>query len=154
MSTGAEPFVPDGFSPPHGLDAPAFRLRPLGPEHNTSDHAAWSGSMEHIRSTPGFEGRSWPHEMSLADNLGDLVQHAADFAARTGFTYTVLAPDADVVIGCVYVYPIRDRPGVTSVRSWVTASHAHLDRSVHDAVRAWLARDWPFATIEYAPREG
>lgn len=60
----------------------------------------------------------------------------------------------DVVIGCVYLYPKRDRPGVTSVRSWVTASRAHLDRSLYDAVRAWLARDRPFATIEHAPRQG
>jgi hypothetical protein len=29
--------------------------------------------------------------MALEDNLGDLRRHAGDFAARSGFTYTVLA---------------------------------------------------------------
>jgi hypothetical protein len=90
--------------------------------------------------------------MSLRDNLGDLEGHAADFAARTGFTYTVLEPEGDDVLGCVYIYPDGDRPGVTSVRSWVRASPSHLDRPLHDAVASWLQRAWPFEHIEYAPR--
>ena len=102
------PFVPPGLVPPAGLDHPAFRLRPLGPEHNASDDAAWTSSMEHIRATPGFPDGSWPHPMTLEENRRDLERHAADFAARTGFTYTVLAPDdADppTVIGCLYIDP-------------------------------------------------
>jgi hypothetical protein len=39
-----------------------------------------------------------------------------------------------------------------SVESWVRADHAALDRAVHDAVIAWLERDWPFDSIEYTPR--
>ena len=98
-------FVPASFDPPVGLDHVAFRLRPLGPEHNLSDYAAWSSSIDHIRSTPGFAGQGWPHPMTLEENLDDLVRHAGDFAARTGFTYTVLAPDEEhaTVIGCVYI---------------------------------------------------
>ena len=85
------PFVPTDFVVPRELVEPGFRLAPLGPEHNAADHAAWSGSMEHIRATPGFAGRPWPHVMSASQNLADLEQHAADFAARTGFTDTVPA---------------------------------------------------------------
>ena len=100
-------FVPASFDPPVGLDHAAFRLRPLGPEHNVSDHAAWSSSIDHIRSTPGFADQGWPHPITLKENLGDLIRHAGDFAARTSFTYTVLAPDEEhaTVIGCVYMYP-------------------------------------------------
>jgi hypothetical protein len=29
---------------------------------------------------------------------------------------------------------------------------APLDPVLHDAVLAWLERDWPFDSIEYAPR--
>ncbi len=48
--------------------------------------------------------------MSLEENLVDLERHARDFVDRTGFTYTVLDPDDDV-IGCVYLYPAaRRRP--------------------------------------------
>ena len=89
-----ELFVPDGFTVPDGLTTREFRLVPLGPQHNESDYAAWTASVDHIRATPGFDGRSWPHEMSLDDNLRDLEQHARDFAGRRGFTYTVLSADA------------------------------------------------------------
>jgi hypothetical protein len=151
-----KPFVPADFVVPPGLDGPGFRLVPLGPEHNAADHAAWSGSMEHIRATPGFAGRPWPHRMSAEHNLADLEQHAVDFAARTGFTYTVLPPersDAQVVLGCVYIYPPdAGESGEASVRSWVRADHPELDRVLYRAVRNWLADSWPFNSVDYAPR--
>jgi len=151
------PFVPADFVVPLELDGPGFRLVPLEPEHNSADLAAWSSSMEHIRATPGFSGRPWPHDMPASQNLADLEQHASDFAARTGFTYTVLPPDRPdgrEVIGCVYVYPPEPGdPGDAAVRSWVRADHAELDAVLYAAVRDWLARDWPFHVVEYAPRD-
>jgi hypothetical protein len=153
-----ELFVPEGFAVPDGLTAEEFRLVPLGPQHNESDYAAWTTSIDHIQATPGFAGHSWPHEMSLADNLRDLEQHAQDFAARRGFTYTVLSTSPGDVIGCVYIYPSAGRAtGSTGrrhavIRSWVRADHPALDPVLHDAVLAWLERDWPFDSIEYAPR--
>jgi hypothetical protein len=152
-----ELFVPEDFTIPDGLTAGEFRLAPLGPQYNESDYAAWTASIDHIRATPGFGGRSWPHEMSLEDNLRDLEQHAADFAGCRGFTYTVLG-DAGHVIGCVYIYPPggQEPDGAggrrAAVRSWVRADRAALDPVLHDTVLAWLERDWPFDSIEYAPR--
>jgi hypothetical protein len=107
----SDDFVPAGFVPPTSLVTDEFRLGPLGPQHNESDHAAWMSSIEHIRSTPGYlDGRRPPGDgMTLEANLADLRRHAADFAGRTGFTFTVLDPDEDDVIGCVYLYPSRRR---------------------------------------------
>jgi hypothetical protein len=149
-------FVPADFVVPRELVGRGFRLIPLGPEHNAADYAAWTGSMGHIRVTPGFEDRPWPHEMPVEQNLADLEQHAVDFADRNGFTYTVLPPgglDTADVLGCVYIYPPGPgEPGDASIRSWVRADHAALDPVLYAAVRDWLARDWPFRAIEYAPR--
>ena len=51
-------FVPADFDPPTSLRTDRFRLEPLGPQHNESDLAAWTSSIEHIRSTPGYpDGR-------------------------------------------------------------------------------------------------
>jgi hypothetical protein len=154
-----ELFVPEDFAVPDGLVAGEFRLTPLGPEHNEADYAAWTASIDHIRATPGFQESSWPHEMSLADNLRDLERHARDFAERRGFTYTVLSTDTGDVIGCVYIYPPRDHGQGggeerrrATLRSWVRADRAPLDPAVHDAILAWLEHDWPFDTIDYAPR--
>jgi len=145
-------FVPDDFVVPRELAGGGFRLEPLGPQHNEGDYVAWTSSIEHIRSTPGFAGRSWPREMTLAENQGDLERHAEDFAARSGFTYTVLANDGGEIVGCVYIYPLADGGDGADVRSWVRADRADLDVPLHHAVAAWLREAWPFATIAYAPR--
>ncbi len=87
-------FVAEAFEPPRGLATDLFTLEPLGPEHNERDHAAWSSSIEHILASPGYgPDSSWPHEMSLDENLADLDRHARDFAERSGFTYSVLDPE-------------------------------------------------------------
>ncbi|MER8093886.1 hypothetical protein [Streptomyces goshikiensis] len=53
-------FVPDAFEVPRGLAGEGFRLEPLGPGHNERDLAAWTGSIAHVRATPGFEGQGRP----------------------------------------------------------------------------------------------
>jgi hypothetical protein len=141
-------FVPAGFAVPEGLSTPLFRLEPLGPEHNDRDYAAWSSSIAHIHASPGFEGRRWPHAMTLEENLRDLEGHARDFVDRTGFTYTVL--ERDEVIGCVYIYPDREGDADARVRSWVRADRAGLDLPLRRAVADWLDTTWPFARVEYA----
>jgi hypothetical protein len=150
----ARPFVPDEFAVPRALVEARFRLEPLGPQHNAADHAAWTSSIEHIRATPGWEGSDWPppEGMSAQENLRDLERHAADFAARRGFTYTVLAPDGDV-IGCVYIYPAKDGARDARVRSWVSAAAAELDAPLYAAVSRWLVERWPFERPEYAERD-
>ncbi|MEU0816091.1 GNAT family N-acetyltransferase [Streptomyces mirabilis] len=148
------PLVPDDFAVPTELITPHFRLEPLGPQHNASDHTAWSSSVEHIRATPGFEDGAWPPTdgMLLEANLADLRRHADDFARRRGFTYTVLDTVSGEVIGCVYIYPSRDHAHDTDVNSWVRADRAHLDAPLHEAVTAWLTADWPLDTFTYRPR--
>jgi hypothetical protein len=144
--------VPDDFDVPQQLIHASFRLEPLGVEHNERDYAAWTGSMDHIQSTPGFVGEKWPHAMSLAENHGDLAKHADDFAQRRGFTYTVLHASDDV-IGCVYIYPGRTEQFDARVTSWVRVEQAALDRELYHAVTQWLAKRWPFARVDYAARD-
>jgi hypothetical protein len=60
----------------------------------------------------------------------------------------------------VYIYPPRGEsqggasPGEqpAAVSSWVHADQAVLDPVLYRTVREWLERDWPFHSIEYAPR--
>ena len=150
----SERFVPEDFAVPEGLSTPAFDLIPLGPEHNVADHGAWSTSIEHIRATPGLQEWDWPptEGMTLDENLADLERHARDFAERAGFTYTVMTPGTEDVLGCVYIYPAPDEDHDADVRSWVRASVPELDRELHATVSAWLADAWPFASVRYADR--
>jgi hypothetical protein len=147
-------FVPADFDPPRELVLPAMHLVPLGVEHNESDHAAWTSSIAHIRATPGFESAEWPpiEGMSLDANGGDLKEHARDFVERTGFTFTVLRPGTNEVIGCVYIYPAKNDEHDAQVRSWVRADVAELDARLHASVSTWLADRWPFDRVLYADR--
>jgi hypothetical protein len=147
--TGA--FVPPDFDVPTAFAGPGFHLEPLGPEHNDRDYEAWMSSIDHIKATPGFAGWDWPEPMSLEDNLGDLESHAEDFVERRGFTYSIL--DGPEVIGCVYIYPSREPGYEASVRSWVTAGRAKMDRIVWETLADWLETDWPFSSILYASRQ-
>ena len=145
-------FVPVDFVVPLRLETPQFRLEPLGPEHNDSDYDAWSSSVDHINATPGWPESSWPREMTLEENRADLQRHADDFENRSGFTYTVLEPGGDNVVGCVYIYPATDESDDAHVSSWVRASRAELDEPLWRAVSDWLAAEWPFEHVDYAAR--
>ena len=137
-------------------------LEPLGPRHNESDYAAWTSSIAHIQATPGFPWGSWPHEMTLAENLADLEMHERALPERSGFTYTVLDPESGDVIGCVYIYPTASAvttivpPGRSPARRPFAPGCGPtvrtLDVPLWRAVSAWLEADWPFERIEYAPR--
>jgi hypothetical protein len=148
------PFVPADFSPPSALATDDFRLEPLGPQHNEADHAAWTSSIEHIRATPGYPDGNWPppEGMTLDANLADLRRHADDFASRKGFTFTVLDPADDDVIGCVYLYPAAAEDQDVTVQSWVRVSRAELDVPLADAVAAWLDAAWPWRRVDRAGR--
>lgn len=143
-------FVPADFEPPTSLTAERFRLEPLGPQHNAADLGAWMSSIDHIRATTGYPDGDWPPVagMPLERNLADLTRHAADFAARRGFTFTVLDPADNDVIGCVYIYPSKAQEYDVSVQSWVRVSHSHLDAPLADAVAKWLVDDWPWERVD------
>ena len=133
-------FVPTDFEAPTALVTDRFRLEPLGPEHNDADHAAWTSSIAHVRSTPGFPDGNWPppEGMPLDRNLDDLRRHAADFEAHTGFTFTVLEPVTGDVIGCVYLYPRRRRrPTSQSNRGSAPATPTSMSRSPTPSPPGW-----------------
>ncbi len=147
------PVLADGFEVPQPPASPDFVVEPLGPEHNESDYRAWQSSVDHIRATPGFAGRSWPDpDLTLDDNHRDLVRHRRDYDRRVGFTYTVLDPADREVIGCVYVYPYGEE-GAMWARCWVTSSRADLDGALHRYMAGWLAADWPFRSVVFPGRD-
>jgi len=78
----------------------------------------------------------------------DLRRHAADFSQRTDFTFTVLEPVDDAVIGCVYVYPSRSEEYDVTVHSWVREDKSDLDVPLADVVARWLATDWPWERVD------
>jgi hypothetical protein len=150
----SDEFVPVDFDPPTALATDQFHLEPLGPQHNQADHAAWMSSIEHIRSTPGYPDGNWPPPsgMTLEENLSDLRRHADDFTRGAGYTFTVLDPGDNDVIGCVYLYPSTSEAWDVTVQSWVRADRSSLDVPLADAVARWLAIAWPWERVDRCGR--
>ena len=149
----SQSLVPADFDPPRSLITEQFVLEPLGPEHNEADHAAWTSSIDHIRSTAGYPDGDWPPVvgMTLEENCADLERHASDFVARKGFTFTVLDPGDREVVGCVYLYP-PEQGGDVRVQSWVRADRSHLDQTLSDTVAEWIDESWPWSTPDRCGR--
>ncbi len=143
--------VPDDFDVPLPPPHPSFRFEILGPEHNEPDLAAWTSSMEHIHTSPGWEAATWPDRVySLDENLADLTEHREHHLARIDFAWTVLDPaDGTTVVGCVYLKPDPTGRAKAEGRSWVSAARAELDRPLRDHLAPWFADAWPL-TIRYA----
>jgi hypothetical protein len=142
--------VPADFVVPDAAILGGLRVELLGPQHNDADHAAWMSSIEHIRSTPGFD-RGWPPAagMTLAENLADLRSHEDRSARREDFAYSVIEAATGEVLGCVYLKPCRTVDGALDASSWVRASHAELDGPLADAVGEWLRLEWPVRVVHY-----
>jgi hypothetical protein len=141
---------------PIGLRTDDCVLQPLRATDVERDYEAVMASQEPLRARTG--GR-WPRpDFTIAENLADLEEHEADFAAGRGFTYTVLDPGETRCLGCVYVYPLeQDESQDTEsaddavVWFWVRPEcvDAHLDRRLLAALVPWLREDFAFTRVLY-----
>lgn len=142
--------MPADFRAPAPPAHPAFVFEVLGPEHNASDLAAWSSSIDHIHATPGFRPDGWPQRVyTLEENLADLERHRDHHVRAVDFAWTVLDPADRSVIGCVYLKPAPEGPPATEARSWVRADRAELDQPLRDHLAPWFENAWPMP-VAYA----
>ena len=112
----------------------------------------------------GIEGRFGRGPMGAQDVGVSHWRYAPGFRSTMGHrhreqeeAYLVISGSGEMmldgdVIGCVYIYPVPDGDYDACALSWVRESRAHLDAPLWRAVSEWLASDWPFDSVEYAPR--
>jgi RimJ/RimL family protein N-acetyltransferase len=146
-------FYPEDAPVPTLLRGDDFVLRPLRATDVELDYEAVMASQEALRR--GSDGL-WPRRgFTLEENLADLQGHEADFAARRGFTYTVIDPAETRCLGCVYAYPLdhnedgRARDHEAMVWFWVRPDlvAGDLDRRLLAALLPWLRNDFAFARV-------
>lgn len=136
------------FSPPEKLDTERIHLEPLAPEHAELDFKAVTSSREHLQRT--LRWGDWPREdMTLEENRDDLAKHFKEFEERSGYAYTVLAPDRKKCLGCIYMKPAGGHPRAMSLAFWVVESELanDLDQHLLASVLQWIQRDWPVDRI-------
>jgi RimJ/RimL family protein N-acetyltransferase len=136
------------FTPPRSLDTGRVHLEPLTPDHAPLDHAAFMSSRDHLRRT--LHWGSWPKdEATVEDNRKDLERHRREFEERKAYAYTVLSPNRQECLGCVYMEPVKGRPRDVDLAFWVVEPEVRtgLDEHLLKAVLDWIRRDWPFDVV-------
>lgn len=148
-------FVPPEFQVPALLVSEGYRLEPLGPEHLSADHAAVVASATRLRGLFGPDSPWPPAGLDLEEDLRDLQAHREEFDRRSSFAYTVLAPDRERCLGCLYIYPSTRADYEAEVYYWVEESEYARggDERLGALVRAWLAREWPFSRVAWPGRD-
>ena len=138
--------VPDDFKVPAGLEHERFRLRMLTVDDVVKDFDAICDRVDHQGSPRP------PFVTTVAENLVDLGWHQKEFQVRRSFAYTIVAPDESRVLGCAYIDPSETNDA--RVWMWVRreAWEDGLDPLVEAALREWIAREWPFETVDWGKR--
>jgi hypothetical protein len=148
------PFVSESFQVPAGLNADQFRLRMLTVNDVVKDYDAVMTSADHLQGLFGTQSK-WPTGLTLEQNLIDLGWHQKEFQKRSSFAYTVMNLDESICLGCVYIYPPATEAFEAEVRLWARASEVEngLEIKLFQAVRKWIADDWPFTVVAYPGRD-
>ena len=155
-------FYPPNAPVPELLKTSEFTLRPLTPAHVKLDHAALMTSKQMLRLWSGNPHDGWPSDnFSVDENMADMEWHYGDHLARTAFTFTVLTPAEDEVLGCIYIVPFEplmgDNPHLADlitddcalVRFWVVEPRLAdgLDARLLREMLEWFESEWAFARI-------
>ncbi|HEX5692129.1 MAG TPA: hypothetical protein VFX76_19070, partial [Roseiflexaceae bacterium] len=130
-------------------------LRPLSGSDVELDYDAVMGSAEQLRR---WSQTSWPaDDFTLAENLADLERHEREHLERVAFTYTVMNPQGDRCLGCVYITPLMPQAGAlcagasypAKVGFWARTSELANDLDAHllATLRTWFAAEWAFDCI-------
>jgi len=142
-------FVQDDFIVPEKLETEKFRLRMLTVDDIEKDYEAVMSSREHLRSLANEENLddTWPEEnMTIEEDLADLVRHQDEFLKREAFVYTVMSLDESICLGCVYINPSEKKEFDAEISLWVRESELKngLEELLFETVKNWVDEKWPF----------
>jgi len=121
-----------------------FVLTPLRPEHTPLDYRAVMDNRVYLRTVMGWG--DWPPDsMTIEEDRGALVNHFKEFKAQEAYAFAVFSTDRKKVTGCVYLYPINNKPSSVQILFWVTKDQLanDLDKAVLAKILSLLPR-WGF----------
>ena len=141
------------FVAPKELACKDFFFTVLEPSLSEIDYEIVMGSKERLRHV-FFENDSWPaDDMTLIENTNDLVRHNNEFHQKIAFAYSVMSPNKERYIGCIYINPTSNPNYDCEVYLWVSDKALAQDKLLYKYTRGWLKEDWPFKNAAYPGRE-
>lgn len=148
------PWVPADFEVPLVFETEDFRIRTLTVNDVVKDYDAVMSSVDHLQGVFG-PNSTWPEaDLSFEQDLIDLGWHQKEFQNRSSFAYTVVTPDEERVIGCIYIFPTSKGGFDANITMWVRADVVAqgYDKMLFVAVSDWIATKWPFDKPAYPGR--
>ena len=100
---------------PRAAEIGPFRLTALSPAEVDEDFAVVTESSGVLL---GLFGDTWPRDLTLEENLSDLVRHDQEFAAKKAFSWIIRSSKGEY-LGCAYLYPTLGRQGEGRVYTWI-----------------------------------
>ncbi len=152
-------FYPPPNRLPARLETAEFVITPLLPDHVELDHAALMDSIQLLRS---WSGSPWPmDDFSIDDNMNDMHWHSEEHEERIAFTFTVLNPEEDYCLGCIYIKTIgealAENPDLpvqkdgAIIRFWIRdlPKLSPLNDKLLQALKRWFNNEWDFTAVYY-----
>jgi RimJ/RimL family protein N-acetyltransferase len=150
-----KPFVPEDFQIPQELIRQKFKFRMLKITDVVKDYDAVMTSIDHLQGVFGKRS-TWPAKtLTFEQDLIDLGWHQKEFQRRSSFAYTIMAPDENECLGCLYIFPSTNDVYDVEVYVWVrkSAYEKGLDPIVLDELQKWIKDKWPFNKVFYPGRK-
>ena len=159
------PFYPEPLPVPSTWQTAELRIRPLRRRDVDLDYDAVMASQTMLRL---WSGSDWPRtDFTREENLADLTRHEDEHEQRLAFTYTVLTPEEDECLGCIYINPLANlvaaNPGQltavadtdATVRFWVKQPRLadRLDDRLLQVLLNWFSQAWAFRRLLWHTHE-
>ena len=140
-------FVPRTFDVPKQHQLLDFTFTKLTRAHAAMDYEAVMESRLELRT---MFGGDWPADtFSLAQNKADIALHEALFNEGTSFTYSIVNPAGNRVLGCMYINPTDSPAYDAQVHLWVRTSELAQEDTIKQAAQAWINDQWPYKRVQY-----
>ncbi len=140
------------FTVPKSWQNKLFRLELLAPVLVELDYEAVMSCKSRLRTVFGLE-TEWPRDdLTLADNMQDLIMHEQEFKTKKAFAYSILTSSGDRVLGTVYIDPSRVAKFDCEVQFWLRDDSLELDTEVYESISNWMFSCWNFNNIAFPGR--
>lgn len=150
-------FILENFNIPEGFKTEKLTLRMLTIKDVDLDYEAVIGSLNYLQKIrPLGPDYNWPpNNLTLEQNLIDLGWHQKEFQRKTSFAYTVMNPEQNKCLGCLYIFPSSNSEYDAMVMMWVRESELEngLDEYLFEKAKDWIKKEWLFKKPGYPGRE-
>lgn len=122
-----------------------FVLQPLSEHHLELDYQALMSCRDRLRRE--LQWGEWPSDdFTLEENRLDLRRHQSEFEKGTAFAYSVLQPDCQRCLGCIYI-EASDTDADAQLAFWVTDDALEIESTLVSRTVTWLHREWKLDRI-------